>query len=109
MAKMTLVCEAWRPARKNSLLGFATVRIAELRLTIIDVPVNTSHGKVWASPPSKPRIKDGEVVNGVNGKPQYDPVFAFDDREVRDAFSRAVVDAIARFDPHALAEAEGVT
>jgi hypothetical protein len=106
--KFTITCTAWRSVKKNTLLGFATVRIAELRFTLVDCPVNMSHGKIWASPPSKPRIKDGEVVIGDNGKPQYDPVMAFDGREVRDAFSQRVVEAVTRFDPNALA-LEGAT
>jgi hypothetical protein len=106
---MTIVCEAWRPVRKNSLLGFATVRIVELDLAIIDVPVNTSHGKVWASPPSKPGIKDGEVILGDNGRPQYFPIIEFGRKATRDAFSAAVVAAVQRFDHTALASAEATT
>lgn len=106
MAKMTVVCTGWRALRKGSLLGFAQVRIDELALSIIDVPVNASHGKVWASPPSKPGIKDGAVVIGDNGRPQYFPVFKFDRDEVRQAFSDAVVRAVRERFPDALALAE---
>jgi hypothetical protein len=107
MAKMTVECEAWRPLRKNTLLGFATIRIVELDPAIIDVPVNTSHGKIWASPPSKPGIKDGTVILGDNGRPQYFPIIEFGRKETRDAFSRAVVEAVTRFDPNALQCGEG--
>lgn len=104
--KLTVECTGWKPIRKNSLLGFATVRIVEMGFTIVDAPVNTSHGKVWASPPSRPWVEDGAVVFGNDGKPKYSPLIKFDKDEVKDAFSRAVVDAVRRFDPNALAPAE---
>jgi hypothetical protein len=56
------------PLERNSLNGFATVRIKELRLTIKDVAVHESHGKLWAALPSKPQIKDGQLVTNTSGK-----------------------------------------
>jgi hypothetical protein len=87
------------PLVRNSLKGFATVRIKELRLTIKDVAVHESHGKLWAALPSKPQVKDGRLITDAGGKVQYTPIFAFDDSEVRDAFSRAVIDAVNKFQP----------
>jgi hypothetical protein len=101
-SKLTIVCDAWKPLRKHSLLGFAGIHIAELDLKIHDVAIHQKGDRIWAALPARPWIKDGSVVVGDDGKFQYSPILEFGRREVRDAFSRAVVDAVVRFDPHAL-------
>jgi hypothetical protein len=108
-SKLTVICTSWRPLRRHSLMGFARIRIAEFAFTINDIAIHESHGKLWAAPPSKPWIKDNKLVLGDDGRPQYSPIFEFDRRDVSDAFSRAVVDAVVRFDPRALAVEEAVT
>ena len=97
MSKLTITCADWRPMRKNTLLGFARIRIAEMRLVIHDVAVHEKNGILWAQPPSKPWLKDGALITGEGGKVQYSPIFEFDGREVREAFSRAVVNAVLAY------------
>jgi hypothetical protein len=106
--KLTVVCEAWKTYRKNTLKGFATIKLVELDLSISDIGLHTSHGKAWAALPSKARVKDGRHVSEA-GKFAYDNIFKFGREEVRRAFSDRVVEAVARFDPHALADDGGVT
>jgi len=48
----------------------------------------------WASPPSKPQIKDGAVVKDEAGKIAYVNIFEFSSREARDKFSAAVIEAV---------------
>jgi hypothetical protein len=107
--KLSVRCTAWRAWRKNTLLGFASIRIAELDLTIYDVAVHAKNDSAWAQLPSKPWVRDGAVVTDDNGKTQYSVILEFGRKEVRDAFSRAVIDAVVRFDPHGLAMEEPAT
>ena len=105
--KLSVVCADWRPLRRNTLCGFARVRIAELDLTIHDVAVHQKGDRLWAQLPSKPWIRDGQLVTGDDGKVQYSPIIEFDRRDVRDAFSQRVVAAVIAFAPDALDLAEG--
>jgi hypothetical protein len=104
--KLTIKCVAWRALRRNSLRGFATVKIEEMRLAVHSVAVHEKNGKAWAQLPSQPWIKDGAHVKGDDGKPQYSPLFEFDSIAVHDAFSDAVVRAVLAYDPRALGGGE---
>jgi hypothetical protein len=103
VTKLTVICEGWRPLRKNTLLGFASINIVELGLKVHDVALHQKNGRTWAQLPARPWIKDGQLVTDERGKVQYSPLFEFSHREVQDAFSRAVIAAIERVDPSALA------
>lgn len=99
--KLTVTCESFHPLVRNTLRGFAEIRIAELRLTIHDVAVHEKGESRWAQLPAKPQIRDGVPVKVSGGKIQYFPMLEFDGREVRDAFSRAVVQAVLERAPEA--------
>jgi hypothetical protein len=101
MGKMTVTCQDWRPLRRNTLHGFATIRIDEMHLVIHDVAIHEKDGRQWAQPPAKPQVKDGLVIKDASGKAQYVNIMEFDGREVRDAFSRAVVSAVLAREPRA--------
>jgi hypothetical protein len=88
MSRLTIECHDFRPFEKNSLKGFAAIYVKEMRLTIRDVAIHNSHGRLWASLPSRPQIKDGKVVTDETGKAQYVNLFEFDSRDIRDAFSK---------------------
>jgi hypothetical protein len=107
MTKLSITCADWRPLRKNTLLGFARIRIAELDLTVHDIAIHQKNGRTWAQLPARPWVKDGAVVTDDAGKVQYSPLLEFGRREVRDAFSQRVVEALLRFAPDALDLAEG--
>lgn len=88
----------WREMKRNSLRGFASVRIGGL--LIRDIAIHTSHGKRWASLPSKPLIgTDGTAKRQNNGKIAYTPVLEWSRRELQDEFSEAVVEALEREHP----------
>jgi hypothetical protein len=101
MSKITVTCQEWRELRRNTLQGFATIRVEELRLVIRDIAVHEKDGRRWAQPPAKPQIKDGALVTDATGKLQYFPIMEFDGRETRDAFSRAVCAAVLAHEPRA--------
>ena len=95
MSKLTVTCTDFRKLEKNTLLGFATIYIAEMRMTISDVGIHEKNGKRWAALPSKPMIgKDKTALTDSNGKVRYAPLFSFDEDRVRYAFSDAVVNAV---------------
>lgn len=101
--KASLDLVEWKSLTKGSLRGFAAVRLRN-GLTIHDIPVLTSNGKVWASLPSKPMIgKDGQpIIDAKTGKPKYQPILAWPDRATSDRFSEAVVAAIEAEHPGAV-------
>ena len=99
--KLTVTCESFYPLIRNTLRGFAEISIAEMRLTIRDVAVHEKGESRWAALPAKPQIKDGALVKDVTGKVQYVHILDFDSREMRDAFSRAVMQAVLERAPEA--------
>ena len=88
----------WREMRRNSLRGFASVRIGDL--LVRDIAVHNSHGKRWASLPSKPIVNsDGVARRMDNGKIQYAAILEWSRRELQDEFSEAVIEALEREHP----------
>jgi hypothetical protein len=89
-----VVIEEFKPVPRNSLLGFARVRMPS-GVVFHDVSIHNSNGTYWASPSAKPQIgRDGTQLKGTNGKPLYVPVVSFATKELRDKFSVSVVDAL---------------
>lgn len=104
-SKLTLDCVEFKPVVRNSLRGFAKVRIAEMRMTIHDVAIHAKDGGRWAQPPSKPMVgRDGVALKDDHGKTKYSTVIEFESKAVRDAFSHAVVAAVLERYPGALEE-----
>lgn len=90
----------WRELRRNSLRGFASVRIGGL--VIKDVAVHNANDRRWAQLPAKPMIgPDGVAKKGANGKTMYVPILEWSRRELQDAFSEGVIGAVEREHPGA--------
>jgi hypothetical protein len=104
MSKLTLVCKAFRPFEKNTLRGFAEIHVKDMALTIKDIALHQKNDARWASLPSKPMLKDGVLMKDADGKGQYVPLFEFGSKQVRDAFSAAVVAAVLAHSPNAFGE-----
>ena len=101
---MTL--EAFKPMVKGTLRGFATVRLPN-GLTIADIQVCTSHGKVWASLPSKPVLDhDGRHIEKA-GKKQYAAILQWADRATANRWSAAIVELVRAAHPDVLVDADG--
>lgn len=94
-APMPVAILAWRPLTRNTLRGFATVRLGAA-LKINDVAVHRhENGRCWAAMPSKPVIlPDGSAKIGDNGKQIYVPILEWTDRAASDRFSESVVAAL---------------
>jgi hypothetical protein len=94
--KHTVQCRGFRALAKGSLIGFATIHVAKLHLTIYDVALHRKGAARWAQLPAKPMVRDGRLVaDAATGKPQYVAILEFDDRETRDAFLAAVWSAVS--------------
>jgi hypothetical protein len=88
VSKLSVVCTDFKPMRRNTLIGFANIRIAEMMLTIRDVALHEKNGARWAQPPSKPQVsKDGKVITK-DGKVQYSTILAAQPRSRRCSISR---------------------
>ena len=58
--------EDFKPLIRNSLRGFARVRLPS-GMIVDEVSIHVSNGKAWASPPSKPQVgKDGAATTIVS-------------------------------------------
>jgi hypothetical protein len=102
----TLRCRSFSPFARNTLVGFAHIEIAELRLVIHDVALHKKGESRWARLPTKPILRDGrQVTEAATGKPQYVPFLEFEGRETRDAFSSAVWRAVLEQYPEIATEA----
>jgi hypothetical protein len=107
MTKYTVTCEGWKALEKNTLKGFAVIRVSELDLLFREVAIHQKGDRTWAQLPSRPWVKDGQVVTDDSGKIQYSVLIEFTRPETRNAFSQRVIDAVLRFAPHAFGLREG--
>lgn len=102
MPSMPVSLLTWKPIARNTLRGFADVRIGK-SLIIREVSLHTANGKRWASLPSKPMMKDGRALIDDKGKVKYSPIMEWADNDARNSFSEGVVEAIEREHPGATA------
>jgi hypothetical protein len=107
--KLTVICSDWKPLQRNTLQGFASVEVVEMGLVIRDVAIHQKNDRAWAAPPSVPWIKDDRVVRDDAGKIKYSIILEFPRKEVRDAFSAAVIHAVCERFPNALALEEAAS
>jgi hypothetical protein len=104
MQKLTITCREFRALRRNTLVGFANIDIAELKLEVRDVAVHEKNGKRWAQLPTKPQVRDGTLIKDDGGKIAYVPIMSFASRAVSDAFSARVIEAVLALYPEAFDE-----
>jgi hypothetical protein len=103
--KMTLVCESFHRLNRNTLKGFAEIKVAELQLTFKDVALHQKGSSRWVALPSKPMLKGDVVLKDDTGKIKYVPILQFASREVGDAFSAAAIRAVLEHAADAFDEA----
>jgi hypothetical protein len=85
----------WREVRRNTLRGFAKIRVPEWRMIISDIALHEKDGRRWVLLPTKQLLdRNGEPMRGDDGKQRYMRLIQFDDREIGDRFSDAVVKAV---------------
>jgi hypothetical protein len=107
--KSTIDCLNFRGVPRNTLRGFATIRLVEARLFINDVALHQQGQRRWPQLPSWPVIKNGShAVDPSTCKLQYAHFMDFETAEVRAAFSAAVWRALLAEYPDAADTAEVV-
>jgi hypothetical protein len=80
---------------RNTLRGFLAIHRGGL------------DGRVWVSPPARPMLDaNGVAVRDERGKVKYFGITAFATAEVRERWSRAVVNAVVTKHPDALSDKE---
>jgi hypothetical protein len=100
--KTTVACLEFKPVNNGKLAGFAKVRLADLRMSISNIPIWRNGDEYSASPPAVPMFKDGQPIKDSQGKTKYQVIVSFDSTEVQQAFAERVVAAVKAFDPRAL-------
>jgi hypothetical protein len=90
----TTIIKSFVPVRRNSLRGFAEVQLPS-GMIVADVAVHITEGRPWAAPPSKPMLdRNGIVMRDDKGKIKYAPIISFATKDLRDRFSREVINAM---------------
>jgi hypothetical protein len=101
MSKLTIKCTGFRQFRRNTLFGFAEIVIEEIGLRLKDIAIHEKADSRWAQLPAKPQMKDGALVKNSDGKLEYFSIAEFTSRDIRDAFSTAVIRALLEHAPSA--------
>jgi hypothetical protein len=87
----------WRPIEKNTLVGFAKVKIVAWSLVIDGVAIHKKEGREWAQLPARPQLdKDGNALREDSGKIKYAKILEVDDKRIAWALSDAIVAAVNR-------------
>jgi hypothetical protein len=87
----------WRPCERNTLRGFAKIKIPAWGLTLDGVALHEKEDRKWAQLPARPQIdKDGNVMREDSGKIKYAAIMEFTDKRKAWNFSDEVVAAVAR-------------
>lgn len=96
---MPVALLSWRSVKRNTLRGFAEVRIGK-SLKVSDVAVHAGNGKRWASLPSRPQLdKDGVAMRDDQHRIKYAPVVQWTEKDAADRFSEAVIQAVEAAHP----------
>src|SRR5271157_1920338 len=99
-----VVCEDFKPRVQNTLRGFARISFRS-GLVMAEIALHVSHGRPWASPPSRQMLdRNGVAMRDENGKYRWQPLITFASKAHRDAWSDQVVAAVLQAYPNALDE-----
>jgi hypothetical protein len=88
---MPLEVTKFRLFEKNTLRGFATVRLTGVNLEIRDITIHEKNGNRWVSLPSKPYESDGET--------KYSYIVKFYEKPTWERFQAEVLKQIAKLAP----------
>ena len=104
--KLSIEIESFRPQRSNTLFGFVTIVIPDMRLRIVDATVHEKNGARWIGLPAKPQITREGVArkDERTGKTAYSTVIEFTDKGTREAFSQRVIGALLARYPHTFSD-----
>jgi hypothetical protein len=92
-----IICLEWRPCERNTLRGFAKIKVVSWSLIVDGVAIHEKNDRKWAQLPGRPQLdKDGNALKDENGKVKYAKILEIDDKRVSWEFSEAVVQAVGR-------------
>lgn len=92
----------WRPRRQNTLRVFCRAQMPS-GMIIDDIQIHQHGARVWANPPSSPRLDaNGVVVRDERNKIRYDRSVSFFNHGTEASWSRQVVAALRAQHPDAL-------
>lgn len=91
---------SFKPIGKAGLAGFAVIELS-IGLRIADVPVFvTGQSGPWAGLPRRPVLdRDRRQRIGADGRPAFEPICEWNDREASNRFSAAVVELVRAAHP----------
>ena len=93
----TIVVLDWRPCVRNTLQGFAKIKVPAWGLTIDGVGIHKKEDRSWAQLPARPQIDSaGNVLREDTGKVKYAKILEIDDKRRAWDFSDAVVAAVKK-------------
>jgi|SRR6516164_619821 hypothetical protein len=93
----TIVVLDWRPCVRNTLQGFAEIKVPAWGLTIDGVAIHKKEDHAWAQLPARPQIdREGNILREDDGKIKYAKVMEIDDKRKAWEFSDSVVAAVRR-------------
>jgi hypothetical protein len=72
-------------------------------MTVAEIGIHVRDGRAWAAPPSRVMVdRIGATMRDANGKPRWQPLITFASKELRDNWSKQVVDVVRTACPEAL-------
>jgi hypothetical protein len=92
----------WRRDRRNSRVGYATLKWDPLGLLVQRVVVQESHGTLWVTLPAAPLLDGSEQpLRDERGKIVHVPLATFADDAAKAAFRDVVLAGVKGLDPTA--------
>jgi len=82
-----LTCIAWRPLKKNTLMGFAEFALPGLGVTIRDCPIHEKNSSRWMAFPAR-------LYHDEAGSPQYVALLTFTDAPAKALFQEKALKAL---------------
>jgi hypothetical protein len=91
---------SFKPIGKSGLAGFASVELG-IGLRLFDIPVfSDGQNGPWAGLPRKPQLdRERRQRLDINGKPAFEAVAEWRDRQTGTRFSEAVVELVRHAHP----------
>lgn len=79
----------YRSVDKGNLLGFLNLKVTKWGVALNDLSVFQKNGHRWVNLPSRQYEQDGEK--------KFFPYISFETKEMKDAFSKKVLEALDEF------------
>ena len=99
-ATICLRLRQWRPLRRSTLRGFASITVFPIGLDIDNVAVHARDGRCWASLPVRPTLdRDGRALRDAGGRVRYERPIRWATRRLTDRFSERLIEVICRMHP----------